>query len=52
MHELMYVVAVTLVDFYNTVDWSRASDFLSFVNESLTLLVALSGSQNDDKKDD
>lgn len=52
MHELLHVVAVTLVDFYITVDWSRASDFMSFVNESLTLLVALSGSQNDDKKDD
>lgn len=52
MHELMYVVVVTFVDFYNTVDWSRASDFMSFVNESLTLLVALSGSQNNDKKDD
>lgn len=52
MSELLSLVMVALADVYNTVDWSRASDLMSFVNETLGTYFIVASQQNDDKKDD
>lgn len=50
--ELISIVVSALVDFYNATDWSQASDFMSFLNETLTFVVGLQSQRTDKEKDD
>lgn len=52
MVELFFLALSVLVDVYNTVDWSRASDFMSFLNETLTFVVGLGSQRTSKEKDD
>lgn len=52
MVELFFLALSVLVDVYNTVDWSRASDFMSFLNETLTFVVGISSQRTSKEKDD
>jgi len=52
MEVIMQVVITVLADVYNTVDWSRAADFMSFAKEILGTCLLVASRQDDDKKDD
>lgn len=52
MHELLIAVASTISDFLNIIDWAKASDFMSFVNNSIDTFftVARVSDKEDNKK--
>lgn len=52
MLELISIIVSTLADFYVSTDWGHASDFMSFVRETVGLFVLVPSLVSEKEKDD